>query len=156
MISNSRYLSKSDTCTQKTEKWSRVIVKHPKWTTKPTIQWFHFYVEDMLRDQLPLDGSVWLLTLEPLVDKFAFLRVPWINIRPRGGEKIWRWKILYMWWLMNVAIYIYIHMYLYIWYYIFIPLDGSMIQWDFLMGDLRNLALHFWRVTPFTAKNDSY
>eukprot|EP00434_Breviolum_minutum_P028822 symbB.v1.2.025495.t1/scaffold2479.1/size78191/1 len=29
---------------------------------------------DMLRDQLPLDGSVWLLTLEPLVDKFAFLR----------------------------------------------------------------------------------
>lgn len=95
----------------KTQKWSRVIVKHPKWTTEPTIQWFPFCVEDMLRDQLPLDGSVWLLTLEPLVDKFAFLRVPWINIKPRGGEKIWRWKILYiyMWWLMHVAIYIYAH-----------------------------------------------
>eukprot|EP00913_Durusdinium_trenchii_P020014 g18812.t1 len=29
---------------------------------------------ELLRDQLPADGSTWLLTLEPLVDKFAFLR----------------------------------------------------------------------------------
>ena len=94
-------IQKSDTCTEKTPVKS-CDSKAPKWTTKPTIQWFPL-VEDLLRDQLPLDGSVWLLTLEPLVDKFAFLRVPWINMRPRGGR--WNLKMEVIEYVMHVTTY---------------------------------------------------